>query len=175
MPPALPAPERRRVRGKRLVIVLVILFGLATGLVFTLRAVFRRAPAGPGSEEGLTGTPVAEETPIAFSERDTDGDGLTDQEEVTAGTDLTNRDSDSDGYSDSEEISLGLDPKGPGKLDTDTDGLADTDESKLGTDPRNGDTDGDGFLDGKEVANCYDPRIPSPKDKIAACPPYPGI
>lgn len=139
-----------------------------------VQAVLRRGPAGSSAEKPTDGVPV-EETPAPFGERDTDSDGLTDQEEVTLGTDLANRDTDGDGYTDKEEFDQGLDPLGPGKLDTDNDGLADTDEAKLGTDPRNGDTDGDGFLDGQEVANCYNPRIPSPNDKIAACPPYPGM
>lgn len=86
-----------------------------------------------------------------------------------------------DGLPDGSQIPVGeLDTDGGSpvpfaELDTDGDGLTDQGELTLGTDPRNADTDGDGYLDGREVDNCYDPRIPSPNDKIAACPPYPGL
>lgn len=64
---------------------------------------------------------------------DSDGDGLTDEEEAGLGTDPFNPDSDADGLSDGEEVNT------------------------YGTDPLNGDTDGDGFSDGYEVANNSDP------------------
>lgn len=43
--------------------------------------------------------------------QDTDGDGLTDTEEVELGTDPLLRDSDDDGFTDEEEVNLwGTDP-----------------------------------------------------------------
>lgn len=64
---------------------------------------------------------------------DTDGDGLTDDEEKTLSTD-------------------------PAKIDTDVDGLTDREEVKVfGTDPLKADTDGDGYADGAEVKNGYNP------------------
>ena len=58
----------------------------------------------------------------ADGESDTDGDGLSDAQEYTLGTDPTNIDSDDDGLSDNEEIILGTNPL---KQDSDDDGLSD--------------------------------------------------
>ena len=64
-------------------------------------------------------------------------------------------DSDGDGLSDEEELLLGTDPYNP---DTDGDGLTDYEEVRIyGTDPLNPDTDGDGYLDGEEVLSGHDP------------------
>ena len=54
------------------------------------------------------------------------------------------RDSDNDGLTDEEEENLGTDPN---NADTDGDGLSDGEESTLGTNPSNADTDGDGVND----------------------------
>lgn len=48
--------------------------------------------------------------------KDTDKDGLTDEQEKKYGTDINNPDSDNDGYTDGEEVKNGFDPMGPGKL-----------------------------------------------------------
>ena len=83
---------------------------------------------------------------IDASIADTDEDGLTDLEEQTIGTDLTNPDTDGDGISDYEEVYVyGTDPL---KKDTDSDGLWDSDEIELGLDPLLYDTFGDGICDG---------------------------
>jgi len=89
---------------------------------------------------------------------DSDGDGLTDEEEIALGTDPMNPDTDGDGISDGVEVrlkALGFDPLVknvvPGctdlTLDTDGDGLTDCEEKLLGTDPSLVDTDGDGIPD----------------------------
>jgi hypothetical protein len=93
------------------------------------------------------------------SQIDSDGDGLTDEEERRLGTDPYNADTDGDGLTDYEEVKVyGTDPLNP---DTDGDGLFDREEVKVyGTDPLNADTDGDGFLDGEEVRNGYNPNGP---------------
>ena len=44
---------------------------------------------------------------------DSDGDGLTDDEEIEAGTDPDNPDSDGDGVNDGDEVAAGTDPTGP--------------------------------------------------------------
>jgi outer membrane protein OmpA-like peptidoglycan-associated protein len=83
--------------------------------------------------------------------KDTDGDGLTDADEINKyGTDPNNPDTDGDGLSDGEEVQVyGTDPLNP---DTDGDGLKDGEEVlKYKTDPLNPDTDGDGLKDGEEV------------------------
>ncbi|HPQ94677.1 MAG: hypothetical protein KDI44_04100 [Thiothrix sp.] len=59
-------------------------------------------------------------------------------------------DSDGDGLSDAEEASLGTDPNNP---DTDGDGLPDGLEvDSYHTSPLIADTDGDGITDGQEIA-----------------------
>lgn len=57
----------------------------------------------------------------------------------------TGLDSDGDGLTDDEERRLGTNPFNP---DTDGDGIPDGDEVALGTDPLRADTDGDGIIDG---------------------------
>ena len=66
--------------------------------------------------------------------QDTDGDGLSDQEEITLGTNINSVDTDNDGLFDREEVYV------------------------YKTDPINEDTDGDGFLDGAEVQDGYNPN-----------------
>jgi len=82
---------------------------------------------------------------------DTDGDGLSDGEEVhTYQTDPTKADSDGDGLTDKEEIFTYK--TNPLSKDADGDGLPDGDEiMKYGTNPLKADTDGDGLSDGEEV------------------------
>lgn len=96
-----------------------------------------------------------------LKERDTDGDGLSDYDEIYVyGTDPLNPDTDGDGLSDYDEIYVyGTDPLNP---DTDGDGLSDGDEVLIyGTDPLNPDTDGDGLTDGEEVLEYFtDPLNP---------------
>ena len=45
-----------------------------------------------------------------YSTGDTDGDGLTDEEEIALGTDPFKADTDSDGYNDGDEVNAGTDP-----------------------------------------------------------------
>ena len=63
-------------------------------------------------------------------------------------------DSDGDGISDDDEIANGTDPD---NSDSDSDGLDDGFEEELGTDPNSDDTDGDGYLDAWEVDEGTDP------------------
>jgi gliding motility-associated-like protein len=101
---------------------------------------------------------------------------LTNDEELTAGTDPLNPDSDGDGVLDGTEVADGTDPNNPceleiasqtvapsaawGALDCDNDGLTNDEELTAGTDPLNPDSDGDGVLDGTEVADGTDPNNP---------------
>jgi len=66
-------------------------------------------------------------------ELDSDGDGLTDEEEWRLGTAIDSVDTDNDGLFDREEVKV------------------------YKTDPRNPDTDGDGHIDGDEVSGGYNP------------------
>jgi gliding motility-associated-like protein len=107
---------------------------------------------------------------------DCDNDGLTNDEELTAGTDPLNPDSDGDGVLDGTEVADGTNPNDPcdleiasqtvtpsaawGALDCDNDGLTNDEELTAGTDPLNPDSDGDGVLDGTEVADGTNPNDP---------------
>ena len=118
---------------------------------------------------------------VVEGERDSDGDGLTDKQELEIGTDPNNPDSDHDGLSDGEEVlrrntdPLNPDSDGDGLTDgaevlehntdplnpdTDNDKLNDGEEIRIGTDPRNPDTDNDGLIDGDESPPCPDPLNP---------------
>ena len=66
-------------------------------------------------------------------------------------------DSDGDGLTDQQEAQLGTDPR---SADTDRDGLTDLDEVRRATSPTLSDSDGDGLLDGQEAFGCSDPRNP---------------
>lgn len=65
-------------------------------------------------------------------------------------------DSDGDGLTDAEEQTLGTNAHA---LDTDNDGLTDKQEAKVyNTNPKNSDSDSDGFTDGDEVKHFYNPN-----------------
>ena len=88
---------------------------------------------------------------------DTDGDGISDLDEIANGTNPESADTDGDGVPDAEddfpndsEEHLDSDVDGIGNnqdSDDDNDGLSDLAEIDLGTDPLNPDTDGDGVID----------------------------
>jgi len=102
---------------------------------------------------------------------DSDGDGLTDAEELALGTDPNNPDTDGDGFSDGVEVHFaklganfnplgfmlpdggGLDPGCPPALrgvDSDCDGLTDCDEQIIGSNSTLIDSDNDGVPDSIE-------------------------
>jgi uncharacterized membrane protein len=87
------------------------------------------------------GTPTDIETRsvmVVGRDGDLDGDGLTNQEELNRGLDMTDADMDKDGLSDGAEVkNYGTDPTDP---DTDGDGLRDGLEIQFGTDPTDGST-----------------------------------
>jgi len=106
---------------------------------------------------------------------DSDLDGVYDLSEELFGSDYGSDDSDGDGLSDKEEIVDGWEVgpvihdgvavtepyyvfSDPTSVDADGDGLTDQEELAAGTDPSNFDTDGDGLSDGFEVAN--DDNVP---------------
>ncbi|MGH1362968.1 MAG: OmpA family protein [Calditrichia bacterium] len=84
------------------------------------------------------------------SNQDPDADGLLNKEEKKLGTDRENYDTDGDGLSDGEEVTQHN--SDPLKADTDDDGLADGEEvGTYNTDPNNADSDGDGLDDMSEA------------------------
>ncbi len=84
---------------------------------------------------------------------DTDGDGITDHDEVYAYlTNPTAADTDGDGPPDGWEVAHHLNPLvSDTNLDTDGDGLTNMEEYPLGTNPQNPDSDGNGISDGALV------------------------
>jgi serine/threonine protein kinase len=88
---------------------------------------------------------IATQTAVAAA--DDDGDRLSNAREAELGTEPNNADTDGDGLTDGDEVlAWGTDPK---KRDTDGDTLSDGQEvNDTGTDPLNVDTNGDGINDG---------------------------
>ena len=106
---------------------------------------------------------------------DTDGDGLNDRAELTAGLNAFEPDTDGDGMSDGWEDLYGYDPAIPdnGDRDSDGDGLKDKDEAAYGTNPHASDSDGDGVSDVAEIGQSSDPSdatdggIPESRVKVS--------
>ena len=106
---------------------------------------------------------------------DDDDDGLNTSVELAIGTNFLLADTDGDGITDLEEIgkhvNKPMDSDGDGTIDAldtednndqDNDGLPDAVEAMLNTDPTKQDTDGDGINDGDEVGK--DSNAPLDKD-----------
>ncbi len=97
--------------------------GLTDNLVFTL--------VSRGSANA-----VVQLTDIALTvSDDADGDGLTNAQELTLGTNPISGDSDADGLSDADEINVYF--THPALADSDGDGLNDADEIAAGSNPNN--------------------------------------
>lgn len=98
---------------------------------------------------GATQTVAANQTAAAIiGQLDTDGDGLTDQYELSINTDPYNPDTDGDRSWDGVEVQVGSNPLIP---DTDADGLVDGIEILPCPSPLNPDSDQDGIIDGKDL------------------------
>ena len=125
-------------------------------------------------------TPAGGQTPTpsptaanATTNGDQDGDGLSDADETGVfGTDPARADTDGGGVNDGAEVTAGTNPLDPaddngapaagGDVDSDGDGLTDADEVDFfGTDPNLADTDGDGVNDLDEFFNDTDPTDPN--------------
>ncbi|HFG8934672.1 TPA: hypothetical protein ACGI1P_001455 [Corynebacterium striatum] len=122
----------------------------AAVLSVALVSPFIHAVSAPVAYAQTTTGTTAPDTTAGPNDLDTDGDGLTDDQEVNVHkTDPLEPDTDGDGLTDGQEILDGTDPN---NSDTDYDGLIDGDEKAKGTDPKKADTDGDGIKDGDEVS-----------------------
>jgi Mg-chelatase subunit ChlD len=82
---------------------------------------------------------------IPDGQEDIDDDGLTNNQEMTAGTNPLNPDTDKDGLSDEQEI---INKTNPCQADSDNDGLTDQAEAKFHINPNLADSDGNGIKDG---------------------------
>lgn len=124
---------------KVIVLVIGILAVIGAAFFLSMRILGSRTPVTPeppGQEEVEEEEKVEEEEEEEepLSRKDTDKDGLTDEEEAEFGTSARTEDTDSDGLFDPEEIRT------------------------WETDPLDSDTDGDGYLDGEEVDAGYNPN-----------------
>ena len=126
----------------------LLLTGLAAGLALT----------------GLSLDAVTASSTVSAAEStaiDSDGDGLTDAEEVYWGLSPSAVDSDGDGISDYDEFYNRYAYTDPLQADSDNDGISDGEElSYWLTDPTLPDTDFDGVSDRDEIVDGTDPRIP---------------
>ncbi|MBI3258136.1 MAG: OmpA family protein [Ignavibacteriae bacterium] len=85
-----------------------------------------------------------------FGSSDTDGDGISDEEEEKMGTNPYSADTDGDGITDYNEIYMSK--TDPFSVDTDKDGLSDSKETQeYRTDPLSPDSDKDGLSDSDEI------------------------
>ena len=99
---------------------------------------------------GTTGSLDSNKTIVVTT--DTDGDGLSDANEIAVGTNLNNTDSEGDGMPDGWEVTYNLNPLVDDTAgNPDADGLVNLSEYTNGTKPDNPDTDGDGLTDGDEI------------------------
>ncbi len=113
--------------------------------------------------DGVAGTATVSVTFVADGTVDADGDGLSQDQELAAGTDPAHPDSDRDGLSDGAEVNVQL--TSPITADSDGDGVPDGAEVGYGTDPRTADSGNDPDLDGwttlEEHAFGSDPNDPA--------------
>lgn len=121
------------------------------------------------SENTTTSSPKTANDTEAGSKQvvDSDGDGLSDEEEITLSTDPNKIDTDGDGIPDNEEVgsepNAAIDTDADGKInalddDDDNDNLPTLLETNIKTNPLEKDSDGDGIDDATEVGS--NPSVP---------------
>jgi len=118
-----------------IVLTLVLLGGIvgAAYWFFIVRQPSEPAPVMNPTTDTTPSAAVREDNPKDFNE-DSDADGLSVENEDTAGTDVNNPDTDGDGLFDGEEVRI------------------------YGTNPLSVDTDADTFNDADEVRNGFNPK-----------------
>jgi hypothetical protein len=153
LPPEIPKPKLDR----KNVILLLVIIALAIGLTalgiwwFSSRQaspeqetpavleLFDQEQTMPQNENAnLPGISLPTSSPsdnLAGQPQDTDGDGLTDEEEILLGTSINSADTDNDGLYDKEEVKI------------------------YKTDPLRADSDNDGWSDGEEIQKHQDPLV----------------
>ncbi len=113
---------------------------------------FRLVVTDPG------GLSSSDDVVISVRDADPDRDGLLNSQERMLGTNPNNADTDGDGLSDGDEVNRYH--TNPLRADTDGDGLTDGAEvNTYHTNPLNRDTDGDGLSDGQEITAHLNPLV----------------
>ncbi len=143
-PTAWPAPAPRRRGWLIMIVVVLFVLLLAAGAWYwwSNRTASEVTPPAQNTEAESTGQPSNSTPPanqaaeVPATNPDSDGDGLTDNEELSMGTSTTNPDSDGDGLFDGEEARI------------------------YATNPLSFDSDGDGYGDGEEIRSGYNPLGP---------------
>ncbi len=133
----------------KVIFVVIVIMGLVGGAAYAAYRIMVQRPVAEIASDGSSQdnhaassvgdglVPPLEQTAPPEDKGtflDSDGDGLTNAEELEAGTSITKADTDSDGLGDREEVQV------------------------YDTNPRKADTDGDTFLDGQEVSGGYNPN-----------------
>jgi hypothetical protein len=108
-----------------------------------------QALSGEGTVSLAIGAPLEDPPAPPDGAVDTDGDGLSDEDEGALGSDPLSADTDDDGLSDGAEVEMSAGAGCPDLLvaDSDGDSLPDGAEVDLGTSPCDADTDDDGASD----------------------------
>lgn len=140
-----PKKMRSKLNLKILIIPLVVI--IVAGLIYGGYLLVKSLPQRLMKEKAIETPPVTEQQPAAppvqiMPVADADGDGLTDTEELSLGTNLNQPDTDGDSLFDKEEVKI------------------------YNTDPLKADTDGDGIADGVEVGRGEDPVNPTAGAKL---------
>lgn len=118
--------------------------------------IMSQSPADNGVVQSIPGTDseAAQEEDGVTGDKENDTVQVTEPDEKA--DDSSFFDTDGDGLTNAEELEAGTLPN---RADTDKDGLGDREEVEVyDTDPLEEDTDGDSFLDGQEVKGGYNPN-----------------
>ena len=116
------------IRHRKIVLVMVVLLVVAVsfGSSYFYTTQRQEAEYQKWIEESERYNIVQDET------LDSDGDGLTDLEEIDYGTDPNNKDSDGDSFEDGEEVENGYDPNGLGRIDEGSENIDENDQLNIG-------------------------------------------
>jgi hypothetical protein len=159
MEPATKSKMDKVIKSLIIVIIVLALIGAAAYFIYTkfLDKQVEQYQTTPAAE---TNTPATTEIPTLSEPQITPTPETPVVTPATTTAEVTStpviKDTDADGLSDEEELSLGTNPN---IVDTDADGLSDYDEVKVyHTNPKIVDTDGDGYKDGDEVKSGYNPN-----------------
>ncbi len=139
----------------KFVLILVIIVVLVGGGALAARYIMSQTPSTNNVVQSLPKpTETTTKTPTTIS----DTPATTPSTTTPAANTGSFLDSDGDGLTNAEELAAGTSSL---KADTDGDGLGDREEVKVyGTNPLKADTDGDGYSDGTEVSGGYNPNGP---------------